>query len=125
MSVKDAYLGARDFIASMILVALVGMFVIRFLSPSAKAPLSKCSQATEAAPIGRPGADGSGATGRVGDSLEWEIYAQRPELGGPPAVAWLHGPGWSVRCEMRPPGSLPPSRCVTMQEPVRIERSRR
>lgn len=73
--------------------------------------------------IGRPGADGSGATGRVGDDLTWEIYAERPELGRVPVTVWVHGPGWAVRCEVRPPGTG--TRCVEMAEPARVEGSRR
>lgn len=73
--------------------------------------------------IGRPGADGSGATGRVGDDLQWEIYAERPELGDPPVEVWVHGQGWSVHCAIKPPGTG--TRCVEMREPARVERSGR
>lgn len=72
-----------------------------------------------------PGPDASGATGRAGDSLAWEIYAERVDLGRVPAQVWVHGPGWSVACQVRPPGSVPASGCVTVREPAKAERGQR
>lgn len=71
-----------------------------------------------------PGPDASGATGRAGDSLTWEIYAEDPDLGRVPVQVWVHGPGWSVTCQVRPPGSVPASGCVTAKEPARLEGAR-
>ena len=95
--------------------AVLAVFV--WLIPRAKAPETMAPGDLRPA-SGRPGADGSGATGRAGDSLQWEIFAQRPELGDPPVEVWVHGNGWSVRCEIRPPGTG--TRCVEMKEPVRL-----
>lgn len=122
---RDGHRGAaevkrtwRDWLAYCLLAAS-GLAVTWILISHRVAPQVPPLPATAA-----PAPDASGATGRAG-ALQWEIYAEDPELGRVPVQVWVHGPGWAVRCEVRPPGSVPASGCVTVKEPARVERSGR